>query len=175
MTTIYSITDTCNTDIYEYFNLDVETDGFNNLPEFDNAIQDNSPEDGAMWVSQSEFKTVYNFFKRYVHSYNEYACEMMISFDQNLDYIYADDAELIIHEFGRIIQQALRKSDVMTQNGRDFFLLLPELTEYDKVSVINRIKRKLQETGFYSLANIRIDSKMIGPTGDYLTCSRMAI
>ena len=175
MTTTDNIIDNYITDIYEYFNLDVETDGFNNLPEFDNAIHDNSPEDGAMWVSESEFKTVYNFFKRYIRSYNEYACEMMITFDQNLDYIYADDAELIIHEFGRIIQQALRRSDVMTQNGRSFFLLLPELTEYDKISVVNRIKRKLQETGFYSLANIRIDSKIMGPSGDYMTCSRMAI
>ncbi len=160
-------------DISEYF--DKKANKITSLKDFNKSIQDDDYSIGAQWVCRSEFKTIYNFTRKYIQTYKTYACEMMISFDPILDYLSEDDWDVVLNEFGKIMQASLRKSDVMMLDGDNIYLLLPELSEQNKITVVNRLRNNLLSAGLYEVANIHIDSQIMGPEGEFMTWNKIAV
>ncbi len=147
---------------------------FLNLNTFNKSIQEKA-EAGAQMLDITEFRTIYNYMRRYINTYNSFACEMMISIDIDLMYISQEERESIIKGVGELIRTALRKSDIMTPVSNSFVLLLPELTEQDKITVINRIKDRIFETELYNIVTMRVDSQVITPEVNFETWIRMAV
>ena len=57
----------------------------------------------------------------------------------------------------------------------DFYLLLPDLSEQNKLTVLSRIRRNLQKAGLYSAVDMSVDSIIIGPDREYETWYRVAV
>ena len=148
---------------------------FLNLNTFNKSIQEEQVEAGAQLLDINEFKIIYNYMRRYINTYNKFGCEMMISFDIDLVYITQEERETIIKAIGEIIRSSLRKSDVLTNVGNSFVLLLPELTEQDKITVMNRIKDRIFETELYNIVTMRVNSQVITPEINFETWIRMAV
>lgn len=162
--------------IIEEWNVsDVTRDVNMDLNEFNESIRVEGTESGAEWVDQTQFAAIYNYMKRFNNSYNAISCELMITVNPIMD--DNDDVEFedIMDEFGSEVHGCLRKSDSIMRKGNSFYLLLPEMTEQNKLVVINRIKSRLQDNGVYYLVDISIDAMMIGPEMEYATWNKVAV
>ena len=96
----------------------------------------------AMWIGEDAFREIYRFLMRYIQSYHGVAYQVLFTLNPPRNAM--DDAQLmsVCYEFGHILQNTLRKSDIMMQNSTNqFFLLLPELEEKYVDSVMGRIAR----------------------------------
>ncbi len=163
-------------DFFEFFDYYVdEKTEYSNLDEFNKALQEDDPENGAKWIDFDEFKAVYNFTKRYIHSYKTFACEIMITFSPVDEEMEREEWETILSLCGGIVRQSLRKSDTLTMNENHLFLLLPELTESNKLGVVSRIRKNLLKHGMYDHIRLHLDSRMLGPDGDIVTWTGIAV
>ena len=81
----------------------------------------------------------------------------------------------IEQDTGTILRNSLRRSDIIMQKENDFYLLLPDLSEQNKISVLGRIRRNLIKEGLYSIVKMRADAMMIEPDRMYETWYRVAI
>ena len=87
------------------------------------------------------FASIYRFFARYIESYKVHACKVLFNFS-----ILKDVSEIgkkfdeMMADFGNILVNILRKSDVMVQSKpNQFMLLLPEVDEEHLENVLDRI------------------------------------
>ena len=92
-----------------------------------------------------------------------------------MDDAYQQESERILTEFGTILRNSLRRSDIIMQKENDFYLLLPDLSEQNKISVLGRIRRNLMKEGLYPVIKMRADAMMIEPDRMYETWYRVAI
>ena len=95
----------------------------------------------AMWIGEDAFREIYRFMMRYIQSYHGVAYQVLFTLNPPQDGSM-DNAQIVsvCYEFGHILQNTLRKSDIMMQNSTNqFFLLLPELEEKYVDSVMGRI------------------------------------
>ena len=90
-----------------------------------------------------------------------------------MDDAYQQESERILTEFGTILRNSLRRSDIIMQKENDFYLLLPDLSE--QISVLGRIRRNLMKEGLYPVIKMRADAMMIESDRMYETWYRVAI
>jgi len=145
------------------------------LIEFNGALINERLDDGAQWLSEEEFVTVFNYMLRFNKTYKSRTCELRISVTPVMDDAYQQESERILTEFGTILRNSLRRSDIIMQKENDFYLLLPDLSEQNKISVLGRIRRNLIKEGLYSIVKMRADAMMIEPDRMYETWYRVAI
>ena len=106
----------------------------------------------AFWLGQDAFGNVYRFMMRYIQSYHGTAYKALFTLNPKINMRMAEFAA-VAEQFGHILNCSLRKSDVMMQyRTNQFFLLLPEITDKDINSVIDRIKRQWEQNEFSSAA-----------------------
>ena len=168
---IKELEDTYNLAFYDF----VGKGGSQDLAEFNEALLDGDAEDGAQWVEQREFRTIYNYLRRFNRTYNYVACEMRFTVDLLLGDFDENEYEDVLRNFGLILHDSLRRSDIIMQNESSFYLLLPDLSEQDKLAVINRIRRNLKREGLYQVLLMRVDTMMIGPDREYETWYQVAV
>ena len=113
------------------------------LQEFNASLLDDVEQEGAQWVGLDEFRTVYKYMRKFNHTYKSVACEIRLTIDPVMDDAYLQEKERILIQCGEIIRKSLRGSDIIMQNENQFYLLLSDLKEADKVSVLNRIRKPL--------------------------------
>ncbi|MCR5292998.1 MAG: hypothetical protein K6E28_09020 [Eubacterium sp.] len=161
----------------DYNDIDLEFEDYDyeiqNLSSFNDAISDGALDNVALWIENDEFGILYNYLRRYNNTYKNLACEMR--FTVTVDDRYIDREELILSNFGIVLCNSLRKSDVITQHGNDFYILLPGLTEENKVSVLSRIRKNLQKENLYQFIEMSVDTMVIGPDAEYETWYRVAV
>ena len=119
----------------------------------------------AMWIGEDAFREIYRFMMRYIQSYNGVAYKVLFTLipqeDGKAD---ADEMSNACFEFGKILQNTLRKSDIMMQIGANrFFLLLPELEEQYAGNVMDRIRQIWQNAKYADRVNFTYELKSIGP------------
>ena len=145
------------------------------LVEFSGALINERPDDGAQWLSKEEFVTVFNYLLRFNKTYKSKTCELRISVTPVMDDAYQQERERVLEEFGTILRTSLRRSDIIMQKENDFYLLLPDLSEQNKISVLGRIRRNLMKEGLYPVVKMRADAMMLEPDRMYETWYRVAI
>jgi len=90
----------------------------------------------AMLLGQDAFSWVYRFVLRYLKRYRGAALKLLFILTADSD----EDLNAASEQFGDLLKQILRRSDIITQSKRNqFFLLLPELQEQNAPVVIERI------------------------------------
>ena len=137
--------------------------------------EDINVKESAMWLDTEEYTIISNYLRKYIQTYDNPACEMMITLTPSEEEMSSDVFDKVIMESGTIIAGVLRKSDAITLMDNTFYLLLPEMNEQNIMVIVERIKRKFISTGLYDLEKIVIDSQMIGKDGEYTAWSKVAV
>ena len=101
---------------------------------------------GAMFLGHEAFSWNYRFIFRFLKRYGGHANRILFR-------IEADEKKVVLPEtvsqFGIVIRNTLRRSDIIVQHGpNQFFVVLPLLTQKDTPSVIGRIMSAWEKSGF---------------------------
>ncbi|MCR5214177.1 MAG: diguanylate cyclase [Eubacterium sp.] len=131
----------------------------NNLPQGENVndrVQtvsrglDENGETGALWLEYEQFSIVYRFMKRYIQTYNRKAVKMLITVSPTDVTMSEEELDAITREFGMVVNQTLRKSDVMMQSRpHQYFLILNEMDDAYISKTYARIMSNWQESPNY--------------------------
>ncbi|MCR5358004.1 MAG: response regulator [Lachnospiraceae bacterium] len=94
----------------------------------------------AMWMGKEAFGNIYRYMIRYMDRYQGSAYKLLFTAKiLSEDHSDAEREDMLMH-VRELLQECLRNSDIMMQVGRNhFFLLLPEINEYNVNRVIDRI------------------------------------
>ncbi len=145
------------------------------LAAFNETLKDEAEGPGARMADELEFRTVYNYIRRYSSTFQTVACEMKMTITPVMDDVYNRDQEMIIEEFGRILHTSLRKSDTIMQKNNSFYMILPDMSDQNKMVVIDRIRKKMQLAGLYNVVIMSVDTLMIGPDMEQETWFKVAM
>ena len=117
---------------------------------------------GALWLGYGNFSIVYRFLKRYIKTYNGSAYKILVTLNVDPSITDKDEYDRIVKNFGMIVNQVLRKSDLMMQSrSNQFFLLLPELQESYLKKVYSRIETRWNKTGLAEVTEIQYNAEPI--------------
>ena len=139
-----------------------EDKGAKELEAITKGLEEKQEGRGALWLGYGNFSIVYRFLKRYIKTYNGTAFKVLVTL--NVDESVTDKAEYdrIVKNFGMIVNQVLRKSDLMMQSrSNQFFLLLPELQETYLKKVYSRIENRWNKTGMADITEITYKAEPI--------------
>ena len=107
---------------------------------------------GAMLLGHEAFSWNYRFIIRFLKRYGGHANRILfrISADEN-KVVFPE----IVAQFGNVLKDSLRKSDIIVQHGADqFFAVLPLLTKKDTPKVIERIMRAWEKNDYHNRVKI---------------------
>ena len=94
---------------------------------------------GSLWAGRDAFSSIYRYMLRYIERYHSSACRILLTvrFPQETDAEHRLD---FCRLYARKLRATLRGSDIMLECGENqFFLLLPEIRDYDVDRVIARL------------------------------------
>ncbi len=118
--------------------------------------------DVALQLEKEAFSYVYRYVMRYVIRYHIGACKVLFtlnSVDGLSDEAYRDQCD----EFGNHVRQSLRKTDILMRGRHNqYFLLLTDIREDAKDSVINQIKDKWYEKFGKGIDIVSQDEMVVG-------------
>ena len=125
----------------------VEVDETADLDHLNMILKERSEPKSALWVGNEAFTQLYRFFTRYIESYKGHACKVLFNFSVLKDVSGLDkNFQEMMEDFGDILKNLLRKSDIMVQSkANQFLLLLPEVDEDHLDSVLDRIEKGWSE------------------------------
>ncbi len=129
------------------FDMGMEQERVNDIRSISLAMAERSDNNHAMWIGEDAFREIYRFMLRYIQSYRGVAYQVLFTLQPPKDSSYDNEMLMsVYYAFGHILQNTLRKSDIMMQNSpNQFFLLLPELEEQNVEQVMSRIDRIWEE------------------------------
>jgi diguanylate cyclase (GGDEF)-like protein len=133
------------------------------------------PARGAVWTDQSQYKMIYDYLTRYISTYNNSACEMIISIKPAADSMAYDEYEQLLTDSGNVIAGLFRNSDIIMRNGNAFHILLAEMETKNIIILVDRLKKGLQNAGLYMKEKIILDSKMLESDGTHDAWVKVAV
>jgi len=120
----------------------------------------------AMWVGQEAFSWIYRFMDRFSQRYQNGYIWLMLSLTFS-DGINSEEIAEAIYQFGTILQKSLRKSDVITQNKTNCFLiLLPEFEKEQVRLIVERVQSEWKKTPYSGRIPVSFASKCADPQGE---------
>ena len=103
-----------------------------------------------LWLGQDAFGNIYRYMMRYLKRYNAEAYKLLFSIKGKSNDVGEDEVKAASDYLGDILKNSLRNSDLMMQTKpNQYFLLLPELTDRDLDSVIERIYEVWEEKDYH--------------------------
>ena len=116
----------------------------------------------AMWMGREAFGNIYRYMIRYMDRYQGTAYKLLFTAHiPSGKYSNAERLDMMDH-VRVLLQESLRNSDIMMQIGENhFFLLLPEINEYNVERVVERIHKSWQADAFSSLVSLTVESESI--------------
>ena len=114
---------------------------------------------GAMILGQDAFSANYRFIVRFLKRYKAKACKMLFAVDVKSGEAQLADAVMCFEE---ILQENLRRTDIIFQSRQNrFFLLLPEMGQEAVDIVVGRIMAKWEKTEYSALFEVRYTAETI--------------
>ncbi len=108
-------------------------------------VEERNEGGGALVLGQEAFSSIYRFVMRYIKRYQMPAVKVLFSLDMESGETLEEKAE----QFGVVLQKTLRKSDLILQSkSNQFFLLLPALLEKHVLSVVDRVIKAWEQSGY---------------------------
>ena len=132
-------------------------------------------QENAMVVDQANYDTIRDFLEKYISTYKNPACELIISIKPVNAYMSVSSYEKIVRSCEKIIAEALRKSDVMTITDDGIKILLPEISRGNVFGVLGRIGKKINDTKYGKLVELESATTMIGPDREVSSDMKFAI
>ncbi|MCR5604668.1 MAG: response regulator [Lachnospiraceae bacterium] len=121
-------------------------------------LEERSMPQSAMWMGREAFGNIYRYMIRYMDRYRGTAYKLLFTARFVHSQLPAAERMEIIEHFRELLQNSLRNSDVMMQIGENhFFLLLPEITEYNVERVIDRIRKSWSAGDYGRLVELLVE------------------
>lgn len=113
---------------------------------------------GALLLGQDAFSSNYRFIIRFLNRYGGSACRVLFRINAEENSVIFSE---IAAEFGNVLKNSLRKSDLIFRcNPDQFFVVLPLLTEEDVPELIGRVLEEWENTGLHE--RVKIEYVMSG-------------
>lgn len=124
-------------------------------------LEERNVPQSAMWMGKEAFGNIYRYMIRYMDRYQGTAYKLLFTAHITKQLNLAEKTE-ILERVRSLLQDSLRNSDIMMQIGENhFFLLLPEINEYNVERVINRINIAWENDEYHGLANLSVEAESI--------------
>ena len=141
----------------------VEVEENADLEHINMILKERSAPSSALWVGNDAFTQLYRFFTRYIESYRGHACKVLFNFSVLKDMSGLDkNFQEMMEDFGEILKNLLRKSDIMVQSkANQFLLLLPEVDEDHLDRVLDRIEKGWSDYKYSDYVAIIYEREMV--------------
>lgn len=124
-------------------------------------LEERNVPQSAMWMGKEAFGNIYRYMIRYMDRYQGTAYKLLFTAHITKQLNLAEKTE-VLERIRSLLQDSLRNSDIMMQIGENhFFLLLPEINEYNVERVINRINIAWENDEYHGLANLSVEAESI--------------
>ncbi len=125
-------------------------------------LEERNVPQSAMWMGKEAFGNVYRYMIRYMDRYNGTAYKLLFTADMKPGNYPEQQREDMLLHVRELLQDSLRNSDIMMQVGSNhFFLLLPEINEYNVDRVIERIYESWKQDKYADLITIRVEKDSV--------------
>ena len=124
------------------------------LPGILSKIEEGNEGRGAMLLDYVSFSVVYRYIQRYNERYNRKILRLMVTLTASED---EDERrfENAVSEFGYILKNTLRRSDVIVQHSpNQFIVLLLECTDQNFLAVFDRVLSRWSSSRYQDSINI---------------------
>lgn len=124
-------------------------------------LEERNVPQSAMWMGKEAFGNIYRYMIRYMDRYQGTAYKLLFTAHITKPLTQVEKTE-VLERVRELLQDSLRNSDIMMQIGENhFFLLLPEINEYNVERVINRIHLAWENDEYHSFATLSVEAESI--------------
>ena len=131
-----------------------------NLAMLTTILEERSIPQNAMWMGKEAFGNVYRYMIRYMDRYRGTAYKMLFSARFIPKDLSESEKEKIMASLRDLLQESLRNSDIMMQIGDShFFLLLPEISDYNVGRVTERVMHAWKSNEYSGLVELSVETE----------------
>jgi len=114
----------------------------------------------AMWMGKEAFGNVYRYMIRYMDRYRGTAYKMLFTAKFIPKDLSESEREKIMISLRELLQESLRNSDIMMQIGDNhFFLMLPEISDYNVGRVTERVMHAWKNNKYSGLVELEVETE----------------
>ncbi len=140
-----------------------------NLAMLTTILEERNIPQNAMWMGKEAFGNVYRYMIRYMDRYRGTAYKMLFTARFIPKDLSESEKEKIMASLRELLQESLRNSDIMMQIGDShFFLLLPEISDYNVGRVTERVMHAWKNNEYSGLVELSVETES---TDDEMTHS----
>ena len=122
-------------------------------------LEERTVPSSAMWMGTDAFISIYQYMTRYMERYHGVAYRTLFTVRINKEGCSDEERTRIMDEFRKMMQHALRSSDVMVEvSDNQLFLLLPETRDYDIERVVRRLLFKWSQSEYSAVTTVSYET-----------------
>ncbi|MCR5672812.1 MAG: response regulator [Lachnospiraceae bacterium] len=148
------------------YSLFIEEDAENAIPTdislamLTTILEERNIPQNAMWMGKEAFGNVYRYMIRYMDRYRGTAYKMLFTAKFIPKDLSESEKEKIMLSLRELLQESLRNSDIMMQIGDNhFFLMLPEISDYNVNRVTERVMHAWQNNEYSGLVKLQVETE----------------
>ncbi len=123
-------------------------------------LEERSIPQNAMWMGKEAFGNVYRYMIRYMDRYRGTAYKMLFTAKFIPTDLSQSEKEKIMVSLRELLQESLRNSDIMMQIGDNhFFLMLPEISDYNVSRVTKRVMESWKRNRYSGLVDLEVETE----------------
>ncbi len=131
-----------------------------NLSMLTTILEERNIPQNAMWMGKEAFGNVYRYMIRYMDRYRGTAYKMLFTAKFIPKDLSQSEKQKIMISLRELLQESLRNSDIMMQIGDNhFFLMLPEISDYNVGRVTERVMHSWKNNEFSGLVNLSVETE----------------
>ena len=131
-----------------------------NLSMLTTILEERNIPQNAMWMGKEAFGNVYRYMIRYMDRYRGTAYKMLFTAKFVPKDLSQSEKQKIMLRLRELLQESLRNSDIMMQIGDNhFFLMLPEISDYNVSRVTERVMSAWKSNEYSGLVNLTVETE----------------
>ncbi len=135
-----------------------------NLAMLTTILEERNIPQNAMWMGKEAFGNVYRYMIRYMDRYRGTAYKMLFTAKFIPKDLSESEKEKIMMSLRELLQESLRNSDIMMQIGDNhFFLMLPEISDYNVNRVTERVMHAWKNNEYSGLVELEVETESTDP------------
>ena len=135
-----------------------------NLAMLTTILEERNIPQNAMWMGKEAFGNVYRYMIRYMDRYRGTAYKMLFTAKFIPKDLSESEKEKIMMSLRELLQESLRNSDIMMQIGDNhFFLMLPEISDYNVSRVTERVMHAWKNNEYSGLVELAVETESTDP------------
>ena len=122
-------------------------------------LEERTVPSSAMWMGTDAFVSIYQYMTRYMERYHGVAYRTLFTVQMIRENFSSEERAQVMTAFRKMMQCALRSSDVMVEvSDNQLFLMLPETLDYDIEKVIRRLLFKWSQSEYGSVTRVTYET-----------------